>query len=43
VKKLDLKGNRREIKEKATDKALQFFYEILVEKDTLKKLCLIGR
>jgi PncC family amidohydrolase len=26
VKKLDLKGNRREIKEKATEKALQFFY-----------------
>jgi nicotinamide-nucleotide amidase len=32
VKKLDLKGNRREIKEKAAEKALQFFYEILVEK-----------
>ncbi len=26
VNKLDLKGNRREIKEKATEKALQFFY-----------------
>jgi len=26
VKKLDLKGNRREIKEKATEKALQFLY-----------------
>ncbi len=26
VKKLDLKGSRREIKEKATEKALQFFY-----------------
>jgi PncC family amidohydrolase len=26
VKKLNLKGNRREIKEKATEKALQFFY-----------------
>jgi PncC family amidohydrolase len=36
VKKLDLKGNRREIKERATDKALQFFYEILVEKCALK-------
>jgi PncC family amidohydrolase len=32
VKKLDLKGTRRKIKEKATEKALQFFYEILVEK-----------
>jgi nicotinamide mononucleotide (NMN) deamidase PncC len=32
VKKLDLKGNRREIKEKATEKALQIFYEILIEK-----------
>ena len=29
VKKLDLKGTRREIKEKATEKALQFFYETL--------------
>ena len=36
VKKLDLKGTRREIKEKATEKALQFFYEILVEKASLK-------
>jgi len=26
VKKLDLKGSRREIKEKANEKALQFFY-----------------
>jgi len=26
VKKLDFKGSRREIKEKATEKALQFFY-----------------
>ena len=32
VKKLDLKGNRREVKERITEKALQFFYEILVEK-----------
>jgi PncC family amidohydrolase len=32
VKKLDLKGTRREIKEKATDKGLQYFYEILVRK-----------
>jgi nicotinamide-nucleotide amidase len=30
VKKLNLKGNRREIKEKTTEKALQFFYERLV-------------
>jgi PncC family amidohydrolase len=36
VKKLDLKGTRRQIKEKATDKALQFFYEVLVEKASLK-------
>ena len=32
VKKLDFKGNRREIKEKATETALQFLYEILVGK-----------
>ena len=36
VRKLDLKGNRREIKEKAAEKALQFFYEILVGKAGLK-------
>jgi nicotinamide-nucleotide amidase len=30
VKKLDLKGNRREIKKKATEKALQFFHDILI-------------
>jgi len=30
VKKLDLNGTRREIKEKATEKALRFFYEILI-------------
>jgi len=36
VKKLDLKGTRREIKEKATENALRFFYEILVEKASLK-------
>jgi len=29
VMKLNLKGSRREIKEKATEKALQFFYEIV--------------
>ncbi len=31
VMKLNLEGTRREIKEKATEKALKFFYEILVE------------
>ena len=36
IKKLDLKGNRREIKEKATEKALEFFYKTLVEKAGLK-------
>jgi len=30
VRKEDLKGSRREIKEKATEKALQLFYEILI-------------
>ena len=30
VKREDLKGSRREIKEKTTEKALQFFYEILI-------------
>jgi len=30
VRKLDLKGDRREIKKKATDEALQFFYERLI-------------
>ena len=30
VKKLDLKGNRREIKEEATRKGLQFFYEKMI-------------
>jgi nicotinamide-nucleotide amidase len=37
VKKLDLKGTRREIKEKATEKALQFFYEILIQGDLAVK------
>ena len=32
VWKEDLKGSRREIKERATEKALQFFCEILAEK-----------
>ncbi len=36
LKKLDLKGNRIEIKEKATEKALQYFYETLAEKACLK-------
>lgn len=36
VMKLDLKGNRRMIKEKATKKVLQYFNEILVEKAGLK-------
>jgi nicotinamide-nucleotide amidase len=30
VRKLDLKGSRREIKRKATEKALRFFYKTLV-------------
>jgi nicotinamide-nucleotide amidase len=33
VKKLDLKGSRRAIKEKATEKVLQFFYETLIRSD----------
>ncbi len=32
VGKLDLKGNRREIKEQAAEKSLEFLYEILAEK-----------
>ncbi len=36
VKKLDLKGTRREIKEKATEIALQFLYKILVGKAGLR-------
>ena len=32
VKKLDLKGTRRKIKEKATEKALRFLFAILAEK-----------
>jgi nicotinamide-nucleotide amidase len=30
VKRLDLKGSRREVKKEATEKALQFFYERLI-------------
>jgi PncC family amidohydrolase len=37
VKKLDLKGSRRKIKETAAEKALQFLYEMLVEKSGLKR------
>ncbi len=36
VGKLDLKGNRRKIKEKAAEKSLEFLYEILAEKAGLK-------
>jgi PncC family amidohydrolase len=36
VKKLDLKGTRREIKEKTAEKAMQLLYEILAEKAGLK-------
>jgi len=32
VKRLDLKGNRRKIKERSAEISLQFFYEILAEK-----------
>lgn len=35
VRKLDLKGDRREIKEKAAERSLQFLYEILIEKTGL--------
>jgi hypothetical protein len=37
VEKLDLKGNRREIKKKAAEKALQFYYEGLIHGDFLKR------
>ena len=37
VWKLDLKGSRREIKKKATEKALQFFYEKLIHEDLVAK------
>jgi nicotinamide-nucleotide amidase len=36
IRKEDLKGSRREIKKKASEKALQFFYERLVKKVGLK-------
>ena len=37
VKREDLRGSRREIKEKATEKALQFFYGKIVHGDRLTK------
>jgi len=37
VKKLDLKGTRREIKEKTAEKALQFFYEALTHSKPQKR------
>jgi PncC family amidohydrolase len=37
VKKLDLKGSRREIKEKATERALQFFYGKIAHGGRLRK------
>jgi len=36
VKKLDLKGNRREIKEKAAERSFEFLYGMLVERPNLK-------
>jgi nicotinamide-nucleotide amidase len=36
VKKLDLKGTRREIKKKATERSLEFLYKILIEKSNFK-------
>jgi len=36
VRKLDLKGNRRKIKEKASERSLEFLYKILIEKAGLK-------
>jgi len=37
VRKEDLKGSRREIKEKASEKALQIFYEKLIHEDFMAK------
>jgi PncC family amidohydrolase len=37
VKKEDLKGSRKEIKRKASEKALQFFYEKLIHEDLVAK------
>ena len=36
VKKVDLKGNRREIKEKAAERSFEFLYGMLVERPNLK-------
>ena len=36
VWKLDLKGDRREIKKEATEKAILFFYEKLIHRDFLR-------
>ena len=36
VRKLDLKGSRREIKEKAAEESLEFLYQILIEKAELR-------
>ncbi len=43
VKKLNLKGNRREIKEKATEKALQFFYGKVGHGGRLKKQAALNK
>ena len=37
VRKEDLRGSRKEIKRKASEKALQFFYERLIHKDFFGK------
>jgi nicotinamide mononucleotide (NMN) deamidase PncC len=37
VKREDFKGSRGEIKIKATERALQFFYETLIHEDLLKR------
>ena len=37
VRKLDLKGSRREIKRKTAEISLEFFYEILTHKNFLRK------
>jgi nicotinamide-nucleotide amidase len=37
LKKLDLKGSRRQIKKEAAQKALKYFYEILVDWDLLRR------
>lgn len=37
VKKLNLKGSRRQIKKQATEEALQFFYEKLIHREVTKR------